>query len=125
VTEWTPDLLKAHFDALRVADTQAVQAALAAAEKAVIVAEVNAKQWRDSANEWRMAMDDRERRFAQKDQVDIATNNLQAQIDDLKKSRDTTGGGNAAAQRYVTAALSALAAVGVIITLIVVIVQHG
>lgn len=41
----------------------AVDAALAAAEKAVNKAEINAEKWRDSANEWRGAMSDRERAF--------------------------------------------------------------
>lgn len=42
---------------------KAVGAALAAAEKAVAKAEYNAEKWRDSANEWRQAMDDREIKF--------------------------------------------------------------
>jgi len=42
---------------------KAVDAALAAQEKAVQVAEQNAERWRMSANEWRAAMNDRERQF--------------------------------------------------------------
>lgn len=45
------------------AQEQAVNTALAAAEKAVGVAEVNAEKWRMNANEWRAAMNDRERQF--------------------------------------------------------------
>jgi hypothetical protein len=55
--------LKEHFDDLRTADQLAIAAALASAEKAVGVAETNAEKWRDSANEWRSAMNDRERQF--------------------------------------------------------------
>lgn len=40
---------------------EAVAAALVAAEKAVLVAETNAEKWRAAANEWRGAMNDRER----------------------------------------------------------------
>jgi hypothetical protein len=45
------------------AQEKAVNAALAAAEKAVAVAETNAEKWRMNANEWRAAMNDRERQF--------------------------------------------------------------
>src|ERR1700682_3378097 len=45
------------------AQEKAVTAALAAAEKAVLVAENNAEKWRMNANEWREAMNDRERNF--------------------------------------------------------------
>ena len=48
------------------AQEKAVSAALAAAEKAVAVAETNAEKWRANANEWRKAMDDREREFLSK-----------------------------------------------------------
>lgn len=74
--EWTVETLKAHFDALREADKQAVSAALAAAEKAVTVAEANAEKWRDNANEWRGAMGDREKDFARRVEVDTAVGNL-------------------------------------------------
>jgi len=47
-------------DAL-IAQEKAVSAALVAAEKAVLVAETNAEKWRLAANEWRGAMNDRER----------------------------------------------------------------
>lgn len=69
MTKWTPDLLYEHFRALREADREAVSTALAAAKEAVIVAERNAEKWRDSANEWRAAMNDRERDFLRRSEV--------------------------------------------------------
>jgi hypothetical protein len=48
------------------AKDKAITAALAAAEKAVMVAERNAERWRDSANEWRAAMTDKDRNFVTK-----------------------------------------------------------
>jgi hypothetical protein len=45
---------------------KAIGAALAAAEKAVEVAQRNAEKWRDSANEWRAAMTDKDRNFVTK-----------------------------------------------------------
>jgi len=47
-------------DAL-ISQKEAVAAALVAAEKAVLVAETNSEKWRMNANEWRGAMNDRER----------------------------------------------------------------
>lgn len=46
-----------------VAQEKAVSAALAAADKAVAKAEIGAREWQASANEWRGAMSDRERQF--------------------------------------------------------------
>lgn len=48
------------------AKERAVAAALAAAEKAVLIAEGNAEKWRTNANEWRASMLDRERQFLSK-----------------------------------------------------------
>lgn len=70
---WTLVTLKALMDErdrryteISEAKEKAVEAALAAASKAVDVAEKNAEKWRASANEWRAAMDDRERNFLSK-----------------------------------------------------------
>jgi hypothetical protein len=49
-----------------VSQERAVAAGLAAAEKAVGVAERNAEKWRDNANEWRGAMTDKDRNFVTK-----------------------------------------------------------
>ncbi|MDO8703307.1 MAG: hypothetical protein Q7J84_00025 [Sulfuricaulis sp.] len=67
---WTLSTLKSLMDErdrrygeIAAAKETAINAALAAAEKAVMVAERNAEKWRDNANEWRQAMTDRERNF--------------------------------------------------------------
>lgn len=86
------------LEQLRSADAAAVSAALAAAEKAVAIAEANAEKWRDNANEWRGAMQDREQKFALRDAMEAAIGNLAAtviagdtalstQINDLKATR--------------------------------------
>lgn len=62
ITQRFQDTDKAVNAALAAAK-EAVGAALAASEKAVDKAEGNAEKWRDSANEWRGAMSDREREF--------------------------------------------------------------
>lgn len=51
------------YGEVSTAKEEAVKVALANAEKAVAVSERNAEKWRDSANEWRQAMTDRERNF--------------------------------------------------------------
>ena len=70
---WTLNTLKQLMDERDVryaqvseAKEKAVAAALAAAQKAVEVAERNAEKWRDNANEWRQAMDDKDRNFVTK-----------------------------------------------------------
>jgi len=45
------------------AQDKAVQAALVSAEKAVLKKEEEVERWRANANEWRGAMNDRERDF--------------------------------------------------------------
>jgi len=60
---WTLETLYIHFSALMLDQKEAVIAALASAETAVNKAEYNSEKWRDSANEWRQAMDDREVKF--------------------------------------------------------------
>lgn len=70
---WTLDTLKALMDErdmryaqVAEAKERAISAALAAAEKAVLVAEQNSEKWRMNANEWRGSMVDRERAFFSK-----------------------------------------------------------
>jgi len=60
---WTIETIYVHFTSLMQEHEKAVKAALAAAETAVNKAEYNSEKWRDSANEWRQAMDDREVKF--------------------------------------------------------------
>jgi hypothetical protein len=60
---WTIETIYVHFTALMQEHEKAVKAALAAADTAVNKAEYNSEKWRDSANEWRQAMDDREVKF--------------------------------------------------------------
>lgn len=55
--------LREHIEALREADKVAISAALAAAKEAVLKKEEEVERWRANANEWRGAMNDRERDF--------------------------------------------------------------
>jgi hypothetical protein len=69
--------LKAHFEAILaekekryeqrfLAQEKSVEAAFASSETAKEVAEANWAKWQANANEWRKAMDDRERNFLSK-----------------------------------------------------------
>jgi len=75
--DMTPEHLKVYFEALLaehdkryeqrfLAQEKAMEAAFASSEKAIAVAETNSEKWRANANEWRKAMDDRERNFLSK-----------------------------------------------------------
>lgn len=63
-SEWTIDTLKEYFERVLAEKDKAISIALAAAKEAVTVAEANAEKWRTASNEWRGAMNDRERTFA-------------------------------------------------------------
>ncbi len=55
--------IKEYFEKILAEKDKAINIALAAAKEAVTVAEKSAEKWRDAANEWRGAMQDRERDF--------------------------------------------------------------
>lgn len=70
---WTLNTLKVLMDErdrrygeVSAAKEEAVKVALSNAEKANLLAEENSQRWRDSANEWRKAMNDREANFLHK-----------------------------------------------------------
>ena len=96
MADWTIETLRQHFLALRESDSKAIAAALAAAEKAVAAAlaasekavtkaETNAEKWRDSANEWRGAMNDRERVLMPRQEAEV-------RLAMLEKSINTSAG---------------------------------
>lgn len=103
VSGWSVDTLKAHYDqrfidnekaisAALASAEKAVSAALVAAEKAVEKAETNAEKWRANANEWRQAMNDREGKFANSQQMETEIKNIRADILSLRESRAAGGG---------------------------------
>ena len=73
VSEWTVDTLKVLMDEhdrrygqLAEATDKAVSAALSAAKEAVAEAKHNSDKWQANANEWRQAMNDKDRNFITK-----------------------------------------------------------
>jgi len=81
-------------DAL-TAQKEATAAALAASEKAVAVAEVNAEKWRASANEWRGAMNDRERSLMPRPEAEAMYKSNAERIDALQSRMDRNEGKSA------------------------------
>jgi hypothetical protein len=99
---WTTENLKEHFEGLRKADKDAIDAALVAADKynaaqllsqqrAVEKAENESKEWRNNANEWRGAMSDREKNFATK--ADVITLKERADLEQGKSHGLSQGWG--------------------------------
>lgn len=82
-------------DAL-ISQKEAVAAALVAAEKAVLVAENNAEKWRAAANEWRGAMNDRERNLMPRAEAEQSAKanaeKIDAQASRLDKAEGRTNG---------------------------------
>jgi len=73
MTEWNFDSLKELMDErdrryaqLASATDKAVQAALAAAKDAVMEAKHNSDKWQENSNEWRAAMNDKDRNYVTK-----------------------------------------------------------
>jgi len=77
--------LREHVLRIVADQDKAVQAALAASEKAVTKAEAQAENWRQSANEWRGAMTDRERSFVPRTEHVQAIQTLNEKIERLEK----------------------------------------
>ncbi len=100
---WTPDLLHSLMMRLFeeqerlnkerfVAQKESVGAALGGAERLRSVVEENLKEWRRAANEWRQAMDDRERKFATREMVEQEVKALKELLAQLKESSDLNVG---------------------------------
>jgi len=104
---WTVETLYVHFSQRFADQEKAVQAALAAAEKAVNKAETNAEKWRDNANEWRGAMTDREKNFAPLQRLEV----IEKRLD----TREGAGQGLKAGWGYLVAAVGALIGLGALI----------
>ncbi len=89
-----------------IAQEKAVQAALAAADKAVLKAEEGAQLWRQQSNEWRGAMDDRERSFIPRTEFALAISTLNEKVERLEKNSTISSSikqGGAEAIAYVIA----------------------
>ena len=90
--------------------------------------EMHAEQWRAQANEWRGAMDDRERRYAMKDNMEAVVGALHKELDTLRAEvvqvrldlgmQAGKGTGMDKMWGYIIAAISAAGAVGVTVAFV-------
>lgn len=74
------------------AQKEAVAAALASADKATAKAEQNAEKWRESANEWRGAMSDRDRELPSRREVEAMNAAFDARLAIVEKAVDHGAG---------------------------------
>ena len=109
VSGWTVGTLKEYVEQRFDAQEKAVNAALVAAKQAVEKEEANSEKWRQSANEWRGSMLDRETKFASRVEVEAELKGMRAEIATLKESRaDIAGGvkGRLSQQQFIIAIIA-------------------
>jgi hypothetical protein len=108
------------LQAALLAQEKAVAAALAAADKAVEKAESNAEKWRANANEWRGAMSDRDRELPSRREVESSNAGLSTRIASVEKWMDRDVGRTEGISVSAGVVVGALAAVGTILGVVVV-----
>ena len=112
---WTIETLKEHFEKILEEKDKAINIALAAAKEAVGVAEKNAEKWRDSANEWRGAMNDREKMFMGKAEFDAYKEATEKALKTEKERADKGEGKSMGIGQVIGWILAAIAVIGFII----------
>jgi len=118
-SSWTLETLYVHFIALMDERDKAIKAALASSDIAVNKAEYNSEKWRDSANEWRQAMDDREIKFLPRTEYTAAHQALTERIGVIEMritKSESTGQGLKQGWGYLVAAAGfMLALIGIFV----------
>ncbi len=117
---WTIDTLKELIEQRFAANEKAMSAALAAAEKAVDKAEQAQQRVNITQNEFRGTLKDQAADLMPRAETESLVRELNGKIDDLKKSRDETGGHRSGVNFSVGMFFSGIGALGVIIGIIVV-----
>jgi len=110
--------LREYVDVRFESHEKAVDAALAAADKATSKAEMNAEKWREAANEWRGAMSDRDRELPSRREVDTGLAALDARIVILETAGNRSAGrteGISVSTGMVTGLLGAVLAIVLIV----------
>lgn len=88
------DLNDRYYERILVEKDKALSAALATAKEAVAVAEKNAEKWRDNANEWRGAMNDKDKNLMQRTEFATFKDGYEKAMDEMKET-----GGNLKGRR--------------------------
>lgn len=118
-SEWTVENLKEYIEKMMVERDKAINIALAAAKEAVAVAEANADKWRMNANEWRGAMNDREKTFLPRSEFETYRDSTQTALG-LEKTRadkdEGKGVGLSSTWAYILGGIGAIGGILAIIT---------
>jgi hypothetical protein len=133
VSDWTVDTLREHLEALIVdhghsdnqrflSQEEAVDAALAAAEKAVTKAEVANEKRFDSVNEFRAQLNDQARNFMPRKEYEVQQEALARRLTALERSQSTSGGRTEGADVRFAQIISVLAVVVAAATIVIAIV---
>jgi hypothetical protein len=133
-TERSSQQDKAVVDALAAAE-KAVNAALVAADKAVEKEQLNAEKWRNNANEWRQAMNDRETRFLGKEEAMVMVSALSNRVVVLEQRTNLAQGHTVGASEertesrlnmgaIVAVAMGVLYAVAIAVTIVIALTHH-
>jgi hypothetical protein len=113
---WTIETLKEHIEKILAEKDKAINIALAAAKEAVGVAEKNAEKWRDNANEWRAAMNDKDKTLMQKAEFVTYKEGVEKALATAKEKDDRGEGKNAGFQQFIGWIVAAAAILGFIVT---------
>ena len=106
------------------AQKEAVAAALAASDKAVEKAEQTAEKWRESANEWRGAMSDRDRELPSRREVNAEVARLETMIAPLTRMSSTQEGRRAGISAGIAGLYAAMALAVAIVSVVVLIASN-
>lgn len=106
-----------------VAQEKAIAAALASSDKANATSEVNAEKWRQSANEWRGAMSDRDRELPSRREVETAMGGLSDRVrlveQRISKAEDTGQGRSAGVGLVVSVIVGSITLAVIVISAVV------
>jgi hypothetical protein len=104
-----------------VAQEKAIAAALASSDKANATSEANAEKWRQSANEWRGAMSDRDRQLPSRREVETAMTGLGDRLrvveQRVDKTQDHSAGKSAGVGLIVGAVLGAVGLISAVVAI--------
>lgn len=104
-----------YLERVLVEKDKALSAALSTAKEAVAVAEKNAEKWRDNANEWRGAMNDKDKFLMQRAEFATFKEGYEKAIDELKTRSDKGEGKSEGYAKFLGWIIAAIAIAGFII----------
>jgi hypothetical protein len=104
-----------YLERVLIEKDKALSAALSTAKEAVAVAEKNAEKWRDNANEWRGAMNDKDKLLMQRAEFSTFKEGYEKEMDELKTRSDKGEGKSEGYAKFLGWILAAIAIAAFII----------